>query len=134
MLELVFGNVTGCGICLFMDGIFGKVWKNVSLFLSLLMVLPFGFYIIRFLRRKILLNSFSGTSLIICSLMYLISLVVILDCWRFLFGLMMVGFCYLEWHGGPWLVPWISDDAEVYLGFQFEFDSFLSSCSLVICM
>ena len=80
-------------------GIFGKVWENVSLFLSLLMVLPYGFYIIRFLRRKILLNSFSGTSLIICSLMYLISLVVILDCWRFLFGLMMDGFCYFGWHG-----------------------------------
>ena len=47
------------------DGIFGKVWENVLLFLSLLMVLPFGFYIIRFLRRKILLNSFSGTSLLI---------------------------------------------------------------------
>ena len=25
MLELVFGNVTGCGICLFMDSIFGKL-------------------------------------------------------------------------------------------------------------
>ena len=99
MLELVFGNVIGCGIGLFIGGIFGKVWENVLLFLSLLMVLPFGFYIIRFLRRKILLNSFSGTSLIICSLMYLISLVVILDCWRFLFGLMMDGFCYFEWHG-----------------------------------
>ena len=47
------------------DGIFGKVWENVALFLSLFMVLPSGFYIIRFLRRQILVNSFSGTSLLI---------------------------------------------------------------------
>ena len=46
-------------------GIFGKVWENVALFLSLFMVLPSGFYIIRFLRRQILVNSFSGTSLLI---------------------------------------------------------------------
>ena len=46
--------------------------------------------------------------------------------------LISVSLCILCWFGGPWLVPWISDDAEVYLGFQFEFDSFLSSCYLAI--
>ena len=41
---------------------FGKVLENVVLFLSVSMVLPWWFYIERFLRRQIVQNCFYGTS------------------------------------------------------------------------